>query len=215
MKNIVILSIVLLLNLLSSCTEDPIIGSDDLTSEFRNVASFTKFSSEGVFEVMITQGNSQSVEIIANENIIHKVKTIVINNELRLFLDDNNYKNVNLKANIIVPNMNSIRNFGDGNILALNIDNENFNVDNSGSGDIRIEGNTQSLTLKNEGSGKFEGFLFAVNDSDINIIGSGDCHINCANNLNVRIEGSGDVYYIGSPIIEADISGSGKIVNAN
>ena len=51
MKNIVILPIVLLLNLLSSCTEDPIIGSDDLTSEFRNVASFTKFSSEGVFEV--------------------------------------------------------------------------------------------------------------------------------------------------------------------
>ena len=217
MKNIVILPIVLLLTLISSCSKDPITGSGELNSEFRNVANFTKVSSEGVFEVMITQGTTQSVEIIGDDNIMQEVKANVVDDELRLYLDDdNNYKDITLKVNIIVPSINSIKNYGVGNISILDVDTiANFIVYNSGTGDISIEGNAKSLTIKNEGSGEFEGFQFAADECNLKIIGSGDCKINCANNLNVRIEGCGDVYYIGTPTIEADISGSGKIVNSN
>lgn len=217
MKNLVILPVVLLLTFLSSCSKDNINGSGDLISESRNVGDFTKVKSEGVFEVMITQGNDQSVQVIADDNIIHKVKTVVTNNELRLYLDnDNNYGSISVEVIITVPSINSIKNYGVGHILALDIDaSTNFNVYNSGTGDIKIEGSASSLTLENEGSGKFEGFLFTTNNCNVDIIGSGDCKINCTNNLNVHIEGSGDVYYMGMPIIEADISGSGEIINAN
>jgi hypothetical protein len=216
-KNLVILPAVLLLVLLSSCSRDTISGSGELISEFRNVVNFTKVRSEGVFEVMITQGNSQSIEIIADDNIIQEIKTVVVNNELRLYLDDdNNYRHITSQINIIVPSITSIKNSGVGNILILDIDTiDDFNIYNSGTGNISIEGSAKSLTIKNEGSGDVEGFLFAIDDCDLQIIGSGDCKVNCANNLNVDIEGSGDIYYLGSPIIEADISGSGKIINFN
>jgi hypothetical protein len=217
MKSIVILPIVLLVTLITSCTKDPISGSGELTSEFRNVANFTKVNSEGVFEVLITQGATQSVEIIGDDNIIPEVKTTVVDNELRLYLDDDhNYKDITLKVNITVPSITSIKNNGVGNISISGVDTiDNFNVYNSGTGDISIEGSAKSLTLKNEGTGKFEGFLFTVDDCNVTIVGSGDCEINSANTLNVRIEGSGDVHYIGSPIIEVDISGSGKIIKSN
>lgn len=217
MKSIAILPIVLMLTLLTSCSKDPITGSGELTSEFRNVTNFTKVSSEGVFEIMITRGTSQSVEIIGDDNIIQEVKTNVIDNELILYLDDdNNYKDISLQVNIMVSSINSIKNYGVGDISILGVETtDNFNVHNSGTGDISIEGSAQSLTLENEGSGKFDGFLFAIDDCNVNIVGSGDCEINSANHLNVHIEGSGDVYYIGLPTIEADISGSGKIVNSN
>ncbi|HEY5686748.1 MAG TPA: head GIN domain-containing protein, partial [Yeosuana sp.] len=180
-------------------------------------SAFNKVSIEGVFEVTITQGDTQSVEIIADDNIMHKVITRVLNNELRLYLDDdNNYRNISLKANITVPVITGLKNSGAGNVLILNVENgSDFNLFNSGSGDISIEGSAQSLSLKNEGSGTFEGFSFSVYDCNIKIIGSGDCKVHCTNNLNAKIEGSGDVHYLGSPAIEADISGSGKIVNAN
>jgi len=217
MKRIFFLLIVLLAILISSCSEDTIDGSGNLTSDIRNVANFRKVSSEGVFELTITQGDSQSVEIIADDNIMSKVITKVFDNELRLYLDeDNNYKNISLQANITVPIINGLKNDGTGNVLILNVDSDtDFNVYNSGTGDISIEGSAKSLTLKNEGDGKFEGFLFSVDDCNIKIEGSGDCNVNCKDYLNVQIEGSGDVYYLGTPTIEADISGSGKVINAN
>jgi hypothetical protein len=217
MKNKIILPVALLLAIFSSCSnEDTIYGSDELTSEFRTIESFTKVSSEGVFEVNIIQGETQSVEVIANNNIIHRVKTKVVNNELRLYLDNNNYRDIELEVNITVPSINGIKNSGIGDISILDVDTtDDFNVYNSGTGDITIEGIAKGLTIKNEGTGKFEGFLFAVEDCNVKIIGSGDCEVSVTNDLNVRIEGSGDVYYLGTPIIETNITGSGKIMNAN
>ena len=217
MRSIAILPIVLILILLTSCTKDSVSGSGELTSEFRNVANFTKVSSEGVFEVLITQGAPQSVEITGDDNILPEVKTTVVGNELQLYLDDDhNYKDITLKVNIIVPSITSIENSGIGNISILGVDTaDNFNVRNSGTANISIEGSAKSLTLENEGTGKFKGFLFAVDDCDVTIVGSGDCEINSANTLNVHIEGSGDVHYIGSPTIEADITGSGQVINEN
>jgi len=193
----IIFSICILLFSITSCTKDAIVGSGTPISEFRNVADFTKVSSEGVFEVTITQGDFQSVEIIADDNLIHRVKTEVVDNELRLYLDDRNYKNISLKANITTQRINGIKNTGIGNIMISNVDESgNFNVYNSGTG-------------------KFKGFQFVVSNCNAEIIGSGDCEVNPTNTLNVAIEGSGDVFYKGSPVIEVKISGSGKVINAN
>lgn len=217
MKNLLIIPIALVLTLLSSCTKEPINGSGYLSSENRNVANFTKVSSDGVFEVTITQGTIQSVEIIADNNIINKVITNVVDSELRLYLDDDyNYTGINLQVNIVVPSINGIKNSGVGTVSIFDIDTQdNFDINNSGSGNINMEGSAKSLTLKNEGSGRINGFQFAVDNCNVNIIGSGDCKINCTNNLYVRIEGSGNVYYKGNPTIDVDISGSGQVVNDN
>lgn len=210
------LSICVLLLTLTACTKDTIEGSGTPISEIRNVADFTKISSEGVFEVTITKGNSQSVEITADDNIIRRVKTEVIDNELRLYLDDRNYQAIRLKANIIVERMNGIKNAGTGDIVISNIDEVgNFNVSNSGSGNISITGSAENLILHNQGDGKFNGFQFIVTNCSVEIIGSSDCEVHPTSTLNVAIEGSGDVYYKGTPAIEVNISGSGKVIDAN
>ena len=201
---------------LTACTKDTIEGSGSPISEIRNVASFSKVSSEGVFEVTITQGDVQSVEITADDNIIGRVRTEVVNDELRLYLDKRNYKGIRLKANIVAERINGIKNTGVGDVVISNVDEGgNFHVDNSGTGNISIQGVAESLTLRNEGDGMFRGFQFAVSDCDIDIIGSGDCQIHATSTLNVAIEGSGDVYYKGIPKVEVNITGSGKVIDAN
>ncbi|MCJ7467557.1 MAG: DUF2807 domain-containing protein [Maribacter sp.] len=215
MKRITI-SICILLLTVTACTKDTIEGSGSPISEIRNVTDFTKVSSEGVFEVTITHGNSQSVEITADDNIIQRVKTEVVDNELRLYLDDHNYRDISLKANIVVERINGIKNTGIGDFVISNVDEGgNFNVSNSGTGNISITGNAESLTLQNEGDGKFNGFQFIVSNCSAKIIGSGDCEVYPISTLNVDIEGSGDVYYKGTPAIEANISGSGRVIDAN
>ena len=75
--------------LLASCTDDDKInGSGNMVTETREVSEFTKVSSEGVFEVNITEEDTQSVEVTADNNIMPYVNTNVSSNQLGLYLKD-------------------------------------------------------------------------------------------------------------------------------
>jgi len=216
MKKSSIITTILVLLLIFSCSSETIDGSGILESEYRNVDYFTKVSSEGVFEVNITQGLEQSIKITADNNVMTHIKTRVVDNELQLYLDNNNYRDLTVQIDIVATNLNSLKNSGIGNIYVDNINEDGtFSIYNSGTGSISVEGTASSLKIVNEGAGYIFGFAFLVNDCDINIEGSGDIEIDCSDNLNVHIEGSGNVYYKGFPTINASITGSGEIVNDN
>ncbi len=207
------------LTLISSCTDDDndrIIGSGNPTSELRDVPNFTKVSSEGVFEVNIVQGETQSVEVTADDNVMRRVKTKVVNNELRLYLDGDSFSNISIGAKITVPQLNGLNNSGIGNINAQNIDVANsITVLNSGTAKITISGSAESLSVFNEGSGSFLGFDFIVDAVTANNSGSGSIEVFCDENLDATISGSGIVFYKGDPTVNVSISGSGQVVNDN
>ena len=180
------------------------------------VNEFTRVSSEGVFEVNITEDESQLVEVTADDNVMQYVKTTVSSNQLSLYLKDGNYGNITLKSDIKVADLNGISNSGTGNIKAYNVDEEaDFNVLNSGTANITIQGESDGLEIMNEGTGDFKGFDFEVNSCQVENIGSGDIQVNCKESLDIKITGSGNVYYKGHPSINVDISGSGKVIDAN
>ncbi|MGA9269380.1 MAG: head GIN domain-containing protein [Lutimonas sp.] len=212
------IAILILITLFMSCTsDDEINGSGNLITESRDVDAFSKVSSEGVFEVVITQGSPQSVEITADDNIMNKVKTRVISDELQLYLDDDyNYSGITLQAKISAEALNGIMNSGVGDMEISNV-NENgaFSIDNFGTGNITIEGSAASLNVVSEGTGNILAFDFFVEDCSIDILGTGFVQTNCSDNLDITIEGSGDVYYKGNPTINTSITGSGSVIDAN
>lgn len=217
MKTNFFLSIVLLSLLITSCSnDDDYFGSGNTISENRNVNSFTKLSSEGTFIINIYQGPTQSVEVIADENIMSRVKTSVLNNELRVYLSDGKYSNVTLEANITVTNLSGLKNSGSGDINVYELNSlGNIDIDNLGNGSIIIDGHVSDLNIRNEGSGDIMAFDFFVKNCSIDIEGSGSVEINCSDNLDVDIEGSGNVFYKGNPAIDTNISGSGLVINSN
>ncbi len=214
MKKISLLLV--MITVLLSCSKDDITGSGNLTSQMRDVEYFTKVKSEGIFKVNIIQGEMQSVEVIADNNILNKVNTRVVDEELRLYLDDGNYQGISLEVNITALRINGLKNSGAGIINVYDVDETGaFEVNNSGSANIFIDGSANSLDIKNEGSGSIMSFDFSVNECHVKIQGSGNVEVSCADYLNLDIEGSGNVYYKGNPIIDADISGSGQIIDDN
>ncbi|MBP0904068.1 head GIN domain-containing protein [Mariniflexile gromovii] len=214
MKNIGIISIFVLSFL--GCSSDTFVGSGDTISEIRQVANFSKVSSEGMFEVYITKGNEQSVEIIADDNIMHRVKTKVSNGKLKLHLLDGNYNNTHLKAYITVKNLSQVENFGAGDIhLFNNYEVEVFKVINSGSASVFLEGSCEFLDIRNEGSGNIFAYEMEGSKVSTKTIGAGDIEVTCKSQLFVKIEGSGSLYYRGAPLISTNISGSGKVINDN
>lgn len=218
MKKLLIITLSLAAILItSSCSkDDDFFGSGNITSEFRDISTFDKVYSEGTFTVNILQGPEQSVEVITNDNIIHRLKTTVSNNKLSIYLLDGNYSNINVEVNITIPNLNEIQNIGTGDISAVELNSEdNLKIENSGTGNINISGSVNNVEIKNEGSGEIHGMQLMSINSTVEIIGSGDCEVYCTETLDVNIEGSGDLYYKGSPIINLNVSGSGSVINAN
>ncbi len=218
MKNLIALQIFALFALAASCdTDDAINGSGNLTTESRDVEAFTKVSSEGVFEVAINQGPEQSVEITADDNVIGRVRTRVVNDELQLYLDDDySYSGITLRVQISAKSLSGLYNSGAGNMEVTKVDQPGvFTIGNFGSGNISIQGTALSLNIKNEGSGNIRAFDFPVENCSVDIEGSGNAEVHCSDDLEVSIEGSGNVFYKGSPSINASISGSGKVIDAN
>lgn len=206
----------LLITSLFGCSKDKFIGSGNATSEFRNVANFNKVSSEGSFSLTIIKGDEQLVEIIADDNIMHRVKTDVINGKLILNLEDGTYRNVHIEAHIKVKDLNEIENSGSGDIQLNNITDAGiFKINNSGSANIYLEGSCDALEIQNEGSGNILAYNMPTENCKIKVQGSGEVEVSCASNLTIKIEGSGNVYYKGTPSINSSISGSGKVINAN
>jgi len=201
---------------LASCSKDDYNGSGNTISEFRDVSLFTKISNEGTFVVNITQGQTQSLEIIADDNIISRVKTRVSDGQLKIYLEDGNYRNIYLEANITVADLNGIKNEGTGDITVFELQSDGtMEIENIGSGNIAIAGYTDYLTILNEGSGVINCAEFMAANVDLRIEGSGDCEVYCTESLKVNIEGSGNVYYKGSPTMIIDISGSGQVIPMN
>ena len=211
-----ILSLTMLMGLASCSDDDEIRGSGNLESEFREVGYFDKVNSVGVYEINMIQGETQSVKITADDNILNDVITSVSNNQLLLDLKNDNYTNITLKAEITLTDFYGVTNSGVGNITIGDIDvDHEVEVVNSGTGDINIKGEAESMTIYNEGTGDIESYDLLIEDAVVEIVGSGDVQINASTSLKIKISGSGDVYYKGSPTIDVTIEGSGKVINVD
>jgi len=214
MKKVVF--IIVVMSSFLSCSEDRLEGSGDTISELRNVEFFNKVSSEGTFEVTITKGDEQSLEIIANSNIMSRVKTDVVNGKLKLELENGSYTNVHLEAHITVLDLKEVDNTGAGEMTLFNInDVEEMKVKNSGAANIYVDGTCDDLIVNNEGLGSILAFDMLSVDGTVDNRGSGEVEVTCASNLDVNIEGSGNVYYQGNPTINVHVEGSGSLINDN
>ena len=165
----------------------------------------------------INQGATQSVEITADDNVIGRVRTRVVNDELQLYLEDGySYSGITLRANISATSLSGLFNSGAGNMEVTGVDQPGaFTIGNFGSGNISIAGTASSLSIRNEGSGNISSFDFPVENCSVDIEGSGNAEVHCSDNLNLSIEGSGNVLYKGNPSINTSISGSGSVIDAN
>ncbi len=218
MKNFKQLVLLIAITMLAACSDHQlkITGSGKIITENRTVSTFDKVYTSGSLDVNIVQGNQHSIKISADDNVINNVITKVTDNTLNVKLKSGNYNNINVKVNITMADLTGLNSIGSGNMTItdfLNIN--NLEVWNTGSGNISISGDGNTLLITNSGSGNFNGFSFTSEDCSVNNSGSGNMQVNCTNNLSGANSGSGHVSYKGNPSsVTISNTGSGNITNA-
>ncbi len=187
-------------------------GSGTMTTEVRDVESFTQIEVAMGVDVYVTVGSPQQVKLTFDDNIVDKVRTRIRGNTLEI---DTRYSfdcDEDCKIEITVPSLTAFGLAGSGNIEIHGVIDDEFEVDVAGSGDIRIDGQTKRLSIDLAGSGDIDTRELIAEDVEVDIAGSGNVRVYASKSLEADISGSGDVRYYGDPEdVESDVSGSGSI----
>ena len=207
--------------LFTSCEDDEdndgvFRGSPVLVTESRDLPSFHSVVASTSLEIEITAGQTQSVEITSNENLIDRVNTTVNAGVLTIEMEPGSYEFLSLEVQLVIPELILMENHGAGAIRINGFEEtEELTIRNSGAASFSVTGSGQSLEVDLSGSGDVNAFDFAANDVIINLSGAGNIEVSAAENLSGFLSGAGNISYKGTPTVDINISGAGRVVNAN
>ncbi|MES2757065.1 MAG: head GIN domain-containing protein [Pseudomonadota bacterium] len=208
-------------------------GSGRLKTETRAIGRFNGVALALPGSVELRIGNSESVTIETDDNLLPLIETVVENGTLKIRASKRNLDLDSRRMKIVVQakgvdhlalggsgsiDADPLRGSkvmidigGSGNINVKGIDSETLSVTLGGSGDLKVGGGAaRKLSVSVAGSGDVDmGRLQSV-DASVNIAGSGDVKIAVRDQLSVTIAGSGDVHYYGDPKVSKTVVGSGS-----
>lgn len=207
-------------------------GEGPKVTKTLNVSSFDGFTVAISGNVYLKQGNTQSVTIEAQQNIIDNILTDVSDKHWKIKFDKNVRNHDGVKIWITIPTLTKAYISGSGDItgenkftgvgnlitgvsgsgdIKLEVEAKSIDGKISGSGNVKLGGSANNLAIAISGSGDFYADALSVKDATVSISGSGDCRVDASENLTVKVSGSGDVKYKGRPRVSAKVSGSGDV----
>ena len=219
--------------LITACGANYIKGSGNVVTEEREVGGFDRIEMSGYGEVIITQGNEESLTIETDDNLMEYIESDVRNNTLYFEFTDNTIPDpsdtiiyrlnvINLEAlelsgagsfqvkSLDTPNLEiSIDGAGKINLDSLSTDEVSVQV--SGAGDINLAGEVGKQDIRIKGAGDYSAPNLQSDQATVQIDGLGKVVVWVTDALSVKIDGAGKVDYYGSPSVTQDIEGGGNV----
>lgn len=198
MKKSIIFLIVLLLAspACSALPANTIIGSGNVIRQSFDVSGFDQIQLDTVGTVQIVQGDSDSLIIETDDNILPYLNVKLAGDTLVLA----GKNNINLEPSIsityylTVKKIRAITTNTSGNISAESIAADKFNIFLNGSGDVTLDrADVQQLSISSDGSGHVTIKELAVETVSAQILASGNIQLSGkAVSLDLKSSGSGD-----------------------
>ncbi len=238
MKKVAILSLVAVCTI--SCSAQwgkGIKGNGNTVSIDRSVGEYDGIAVSGWFDVDLVNGKEGELILEGEENLLKYIITEVENGKLVIKTE----KGVNLKPSswkdgirITVPveSIDAISLSGSADIvgkttlkasdfktamsgsgdITLDVETESLSASMSGSGDMNLSGNTENFEATISGSGDIKAFDLIADNVEATVSGSADIKVTANKMIKARVSGSGDISYRGNPKkVDTKTSGSGDI----
>ena len=187
-------------------------------SETRTTAPFHAVTFSGSWNVDVKVGKENSVVIEGRKDVISRVKTEVVDGELRVGLEEGvfslfgNHNLGDLKAHITTPDLTAFTLNGSGRADIDGLTAGTTRIVLDGSGDIKAKGKLDSLALVVNGSGTADLSALETAKASATINGSGDATIDPRETLSAMVNGSGQINYLREGVkVTSVIHGSGMV----
>ena len=241
MKTLIHYSLVITLTLLSYNTSfaqfKKVKGNGNVTTKTHTTSDYHKVDVVGFMDVILEKGTEGTITVTTDENIHEYVTVESSKGVLKIKIKNNVNINTKNGLHITVPftDLDNVSLTGSGEILTkdqiksdqfeaeitgsgdmtLNIDVNSIDAKVIGSGDLKINGTATDLEIKVTGSGDFDGGSLISQNVEAYVSGSGDARVVAKSSIKARVNGSGDIDYSGNPnTSDNKVMGSGDI-NAN
>ena len=237
MKNWIVLGLALVSASCSAQWGKGIRGNGNTVSIERSVGDYESIAISGSFDIDLVSGSEGALIVKGEENLLEYIVTEVENGKLVIRVK----KGVNLKPSIHkggihvqvpVESIDALSLSGSGDIvghttlktadfktsmsgsgdITLDVDTETLSASMSGSGDMNLSGNTRDFKATISGSGDIKAFDLNADNVEATVSGSADIKVTANEKLKARVSGSGDIHYRGNPKkVDTKTSGSGDI----
>lgn len=190
------------------------------TYNFKNFDKVYFENLNGNLEVEI--GKPFNITVTIDDNLVDlfSITENSAEHELTLSFKDNwnNKKyieNTNCKIKITMPEASVIKNIGNSNLSIKNIIGRYFRIENTGNGDTKISGSTDSFDVVKSGNGNISAEKLIAKKADIKNTGNGDVTVNVSEELTAQLNGNGDVKNIGKARFDNNSkkTGNGDLIN--
>ncbi len=213
-------------------------GSGNVVTEEREVSDFDKVAMSGFGRVIITQGNSESLTIETDDNLMQYLETKVRGGTLELSLSDDAERKIldpsdSIIYRLSVIDLTALTMSGAGSFEVQELEADRFELTLSGAGGVKIDSltatnlvvtvsgagslemagqvETQEVTLS--GFGSYNASDLESQDATVSIGGAGSATVWAHDTLDIGIGGAGDVDYYGNPSVTQDVNGAGSITS--
>lgn len=175
---------------------------------------FDSLEVTGPAAIEVVRGESCSIEIHGDDNLINFLETELIGSTLHVGIKRGASFSSHLPLKVVAkaPSIEQVDLSGSGDVTLSELDQSELRVELSGSGDVVAQGRVSSVFLTLQGSGDIDTLRIQARRANIKLHGSGDIRAFASEEAKVRLHGSGDVTVAGKPKSrDAKVSGSGDI----
>jgi hypothetical protein len=220
MHKILQLTLLVLLGLaLSGCgivslgTAGQLRGSGNVTTEQRQVGAFRAIDVSGVGEVVVTQGDADSLTVETDDNLQGVVLSEVRDNTLHLSMRPGVSLGhaTRMTFTVTVRELTQLALSGAATIKASNLSGDTLTVAHSGAGIVTTAGTVAEQRVTLSGAGSYDGAALVSDRATVDLSGLGSVVVNARVRLDATISGAGSVAYIGSPELHEQVTGLGSV----
>lgn len=208
-------------------------GSGNIQKQTRNVGEFKGVHLGLSANVEMRQGERESVELEADDNLLPLIEVAVERGILQIrpakrltypqpknvrvivYFRDISVLRVGGAGKVSIPAMKTgdlqVRIGGSGEIHIADLQVSHLDIDIGGSGQLSAAGQTEQIKADIGGSGALLMDKLEAANVAIRIGGSGNVRTWAKDSLDIKIGGSGEVLYVGDPKITKTIGGSGRV----
>ena len=170
-------------------------------------------------DVYLTQGNTEIIEVEADENLQEIIITEVRNNVLEIYADENIRHSQSKKVFVTFKNVTSISSSSgsdvfstntitsdnlelktsSGSDMELNIETESVSCDSSSGSDLKVSGTTNKLYAEASSGSDINAGNLTAESSHVKASSGADITVNTSKELIAKASSGGDIKYYGDP----------------
>jgi hypothetical protein len=221
--------------LLGACSVTAARGSGNVVTEERQVSGFEGVALSGAGQVIISQGDEESLMIETDDNLMRYIESEVRNGTLELGFARNTIpvpsRSIIYRVGVI--DLTGLDSSGAGSFEIDGLEADRLGVTLSGAGDIGIDslsatdldvtisgagnvdlaGQVERQEIELKGFGNYNARDLESGAASVRISGAGNAVVWAQDTLDVEISGAGNVEYYGSPTVTQDVSGAGRVTS--